>query len=102
MIQIAALLIASVCCLLTIATGPATAQDDQCFTTWSEAAPIVRREGLVTIEHVHRLAREHAVVEIINSTLCQAHGRYTYRLVVREKWGPLKTLVVDARQPFDR
>lgn len=72
-----------------------------CIPNWSEAGPIVRSEGLATIEKVGRLARDRAYVEIVNSTLCKTEDkRYVYRLTVRGNQGALRTMIVDARQPF--
>lgn len=101
----------NVCSLIAFAVGAslspggaraADAQVGDCFSSWSEAAPVVKREGLATIERVNRLARDRAAAQIVNGKLCQDSGRYVYRLVVREANGPLKTLVVDAREPFGR
>lgn len=80
---------------------PASAQQSACIADWSEAGPIVRREGLAPIERVGRLARDRASVEIVTSMLCRADDRYVYRLTVRGGHGSLRTLVVDARRPFD-
>lgn len=80
----------------------AYAQSPDCFASWTDAAPMVRREGLATIERVHRLARSHAVAEIVNGKLCQDGGRFVYHLVVRDARGPLKSMVVDAKEPFGR
>ena len=88
--------------LLPCVAHAADAQAGECFASWSEAAPVVKREGLATIERVNRLARDRAAAEIVNGKLCQDSGRYVYRLVVREANGPLKTLIVDARDPFAR
>lgn len=79
---------------------PSSAQQT-CIADWSEAGPIVRREGLATIESVGRLARDRASVQIVTSALCRAQDRYVYRLTVRGGEGTLRTLVVDARRPFD-
>lgn len=89
-------------CALQAAAAAAEAPAKGCFASWSEAAPIVKREGLATIERVNRLARDRAAAEIVNGKLCQDSGRYIYRLVVREAKGPLRTLIVDARDPFAR
>ncbi len=80
-----------------------TSSDAQqaCIADWSEAGPIVRREGLVSIEHVGRLARDRAAVEIVRTALCRAENRYVYRLTVRGDQGAMRILVVDARKPFD-
>jgi uncharacterized membrane protein YkoI len=80
--------------------APASAQQT-CIRDWSEAGPIVRREGLAPIERVGRLARDRSSVEIVRSTLCRDQDRYVYRLTVRGDGGALRTLVVDARKPFE-
>lgn len=72
-----------------------------CIADWSEAGPIVRREGLAPMEQVGRLARARASAEVLRSTLCLADDRYVYRLTVRGEAGALRTLVVDARRPFE-
>lgn len=79
---------------------PALAQQ-ACIADWSEAGPIVRKEGLAPIERVGKLARDRASVEIVGSALCRTQDRYVYRLTVRAEQGTLRTMVVDARKPFE-
>lgn len=86
----------------SIAPASAAPAVPRCYADWSDAGPIVRREGLATIEKVGELARERASLEILTSTLCKTGERYVYRLTVRGRQGALRTLIVDARQPFDR
>lgn len=81
-----------------LSAGPAPAQPN-CIADWSEAAPIVRREGLATMERVGRIMRDGAAMSIVTSALCTSDGRYVYRLIVRGAGGSLRTLIVDARQP---
>lgn len=88
--------IAAVASLVT----PAVAQQT-CIADWSEAGPIVRKEGLAPIERVGKLARDRASVEIVGSALCLTQDRYVYRLTVRAEHGTLRTMVVDARKPFE-
>ena len=86
--------------LMTSLLPAATVSGQQsCMADWSEAAPIVRREGLATIERVGRMMRDGAAMEIVTSALCTAYGRYVYRLTVRGAGSGLRTLFVDARQP---
>ena len=73
-----------------------------CYADWSVAAPIVKKEGLVTVEKLTDLARSKLGSEIVKTTLCADGVRYTYRLVVRDANNQLKTLIVDAHKPFDR
>lgn len=72
-----------------------------CISDWSDAAPIVRREGLAPMELVDRLARDRSSVQVVRGTLCKDHDRYVYRLTVRGDHGTLRTLFVDARRPFE-
>ncbi len=84
---------------LTFNNGQAA--DEQCYASWSEAAPIVRAQGLVDMEQLSALATpNHVGGEIVKSTLCRDQGRFIYRLVIREAKGRLKMVAVDARKPF--
>ena len=90
--------------LSTVAAVPAKADSaSKCFASWSDAAPVVKREALVAVEQVSTLARPSlSGAEIVKTTLCEDQGRYIYRLLVRETKGQLKTVLVDARAPFGR
>lgn len=82
---------------------PAMADNTKCFATWTEAAPVVRREALVAVEKLSHLVRASlSGGEVVKTTLCEESGRYVYRLVVREPKGQLKVVSVDARKPFER
>ncbi len=83
-------------------TGPAMADGpSKCFASWSEAAPIVKRESLAAVEQVSALARPSlSGAEIVKTTLCESQGRFVYHLVVREAKGQIKLVEVDARRPF--
>ncbi len=83
-------------------SGAAQAADGVCIGDWSEAAPIVQREGLVTVEAITGLNHEQLKGDIVKTMLCKEQGRYLYRFVVRQANGQLKTVAVDARQPFER
>ncbi len=98
-ISATALLVAAVA-----VAGPAVAEGPaKCFASWSEAAPIVKREALAAVEQVSALARPSlSGAEIIKTTLCEEQGRYVYHLVVREVAGQLKLVAVDARRPFGK
>ncbi len=91
--------------LLLIAAFPlwasgASADSGRCFSTWSEAAQVVRSERLVVLEQLSRLARAKFGGEIVKSTLCARGRGFRYRLVLRPPAGPLRFVEVDARQPF--
>jgi len=73
-----------------------------CIADWSVAAPIVKKEGLVTVEQLSSLARSHLEGSIVKTTLCEEKGGYVFRLVVRGANGQLRSVTVDARTPFGR
>lgn len=83
---------------VTLARGALAA--DTCFNDWSVAAPIVLKEGLVTVEQLTPRARDKFKGDIVKVTLCQENGAYVFRLVVRGAAGDLKTVTVDAKNPF--
>lgn len=91
-----------VCLVVLAPCSSAMANDNRCFTTWSEAAPVVRRESLVAVEDISARARTALNGEVVKTTLCEEHGRYIYRLLVRAPHGQLKIVSVDARKPFER
>lgn len=88
--------------LLLAGAGPAQAGDDVCVTDWSEAAIIVKNEGLLTVDKLAEQAKAHNAGDIVKTTLCTENGKFVYRLVVREEKGQLKSLTVDAKTPFAR
>jgi uncharacterized membrane protein YkoI len=79
--------------------GPSST-DAKCWQDWSDAAVIVRRETLTPVERVNKLAlSRHPGAEVIKVTLCEEHGRFIYRLLLRERQGQLKPVQLDARRP---
>lgn len=85
----------------SVMAGPATAAREQtCIDRWSDAAPIVADENLVNIEELSAKAPQKLGGAIVKATLCEKNGRFTYTLVVRTKRGKLKSVQVDARNPF--
>lgn len=79
----------------------ASAREGSCFTDWSVAAPIVKREGLVSVEHLSDLVREKLKAHIVKATLCERDGRYVFLVVIRPERGKLRTITVNAREPFE-
>lgn len=88
--------------LLAAALAPMPLSAGGCYADWSVAAPIVRKEGLTTVEALSRLAASRLAGEIVKTTLCQDNGEFIYRLVVRGPDGKLANRTVDARAPFGR
>jgi hypothetical protein len=81
-------------------SAPARAGD--CYTDWSDAAPIVKKEGLATIEALAETARGKLSGDIVKTTLCEEESGFVYRLLIREPAGRLVNRTVDARVPFPR
>jgi uncharacterized membrane protein YkoI len=86
--------------LLATAILASTAHAAGCYADWSEAAPIVMKEGLTTIEVLAQSARTKISGDIVKTTLCEENGGFVYRLLIREPAGRLVNRTVDARLPF--
>lgn len=87
--------------LALTAAGPRAQGDGvNCLKDWSEAAVIVRREGLATVAQLTERAHGQVTGEVLKTELCREKGRYTYHMVVRTPHGQLESHSVDARHPF--
>lgn len=87
--------------VIMLLTGSSALAASRCINDWSEAAPIVRREGLYTVEKLATEARGKIKGTIIKTTLCQDDATWVFRLIVRVK-GNLRMMTVDAKSPFPR
>lgn len=94
--------IISVIVMFMAALAPMRASADQCYASWSVAAPIVHRERLTTVEKLSKLAQSRISGSIVKTTLCHEKGTFTYRLIIRDPAGRLMNRTVDARAPFGR
>jgi hypothetical protein len=81
---------------------PAHAGDGACFESWSEAAQVVRKEGLVSTHDVYQKLHERNSAEVLRITLCRQGNRFIYKVVVRQTSGRLVNRLLDARHPFDK
>ena len=81
--------------LLVLAAGSRGAVAD-CLTDWGAAGDIVRANGLQTVEQWSRNFAQQLDGQIIRATLCEEGGSYVYRLVVRDRTGQMKSVVLDA------
>ncbi len=88
--------------VLLLAAGFQTAAGAGCYADWSVAAPIVRKEGLATVETLARRAQAKISGDIVKTTLCEEKGGFVYRLLIRDAGGRLSNKTVDARAPFAR
>lgn len=90
--------------LILLATASALnvswAQSSVCFADWSAASAVVKSQGLMTLDQLTKLAPTKLGGEIVRSTLCEGEKGHVYRLIIRDRAGQLKTVVVDAKHPF--
>lgn len=84
--------------ILTPAAQAAVAQD-RCYE-WTDAAPIVQRENLMSSKDLHDETRKRLQSELVRVSLCEEKGQFVYKLVLMEGSGRLKYITVSARQPF--
>lgn len=84
------------------ASAPLRATAAGCYEDWSEAAPIVRKEGLASVTSLWQAAQARISGDIVKTTLCEENGSFIYRLVVRAPDGKLSNEKVDARNLFNR
>lgn len=85
---------------LLAAGGGVRAGEETCYEDWSEAAAIVKREGLATVAELTAEARGKVGGKVLRTQLCEDGGVFTYRLIVRSPHGDVKPVTVDARHPF--
>ena len=88
--------------LLVAATPSDRASAGGCYADWSEAAPIVVKEKLTTVEALAVLAKVRIPGAIVKTTLCEESEGFVYRLLIRDSSGRLTNRTVDARAPFAR
>jgi uncharacterized membrane protein YkoI len=88
--------------LLALGARTAQAGEEPCFADWSVAAPIVKKEGLISVERLSDLVKSKLRAHIVKATLCGKDGAYLFQVVIRPENGKLRTLTLNARQPFDK
>lgn len=97
-------LLAALVVAWTIALSPAPAaigQSTRCYDDWSDAAPIVQRERLVSARDLQTWARKRLRGKVMRVTLCQDGERFVYRLLIRDPRGRVANRIVDARRLGD-
>lgn len=93
-------LLAGLVMLALPAGSPLAAARDGCYTSWSEASPVVAAEQLVAVADLSTMARRRLDGDIVRTVLCVENGRYVYKVMVRSANGATRPLTLDARQPF--
>ncbi len=87
--------------LFLAGNGASAANSEHCFADWSKAAELVRKNKIVDVAHLQRLARKAIGGDIITTRLCERGDQYIYRLVVRGSDGLIRQMTVDASRPFN-
>ena len=95
------LFLISICVLMAGGFNAAWANDERCFDDWSVGAVVVKTQGLVSVQELTTQAAARLQGKIVKTTLCERAGGHVYFLVVRSSEGQLKTVMLDARRPFD-
>ncbi len=72
----------------------------RCYEDWSVGSTIVKEHGLVSVEELISRAKTVLAGKIVKTTLCNTKDGYAYLVVMRTKEGQLKTLSIDALEPF--
>lgn len=75
---------------------------DYCYADWSQAAPVVAREKLISAKKIHELVRQKLSANVVRITLCKGPKGFEYRLVTFEANGKARKLTIDAKQPVVR
>jgi hypothetical protein len=88
--------------LVWAGTAVAASPAPQCYTSWSDAGPVVEREALAPARDVHAQAKQRRLGDLVKITLCQENGRYTYLLVLHDKPKGVIHMTIDAKRPFER
>ncbi len=83
----------------SVAAGPAAAAS-LCFEDWSQAAAIVKRHKLVPVAVLGTLARRQRNSQLVRTELCRGENGFVYKIVLRDKRGALKRMIVSAKHPF--
>jgi uncharacterized membrane protein YkoI len=73
-----------------------------CYPDWSTASAVARSEGLTSADRIVRQAPTELGGDVARMTLCKDGTSYVYRLVVRDAYGQVRSVTVDARRPFSR
>jgi uncharacterized membrane protein YkoI len=75
--------------------GGETAQPN--CVEWSKAGPIIAQNSLLPANVVYQMVQKKTGGKIVNQALCDAGGRFVYKLVVLGPTGEVTNLTVDAR-----
>jgi hypothetical protein len=64
---------------------------------WSKAGPVIAQNSLVAANVVYQAVQKRTGGKVVNQVLCNAGGRYVYKLVVLGPTGEVSNVIVDAK-----
>lgn len=70
-----------------------------CYSDWSAAAPVARKERLLTLERLSQKVADKLDGRLLKAVLCRTEERFVYRVVVKKPDGRLGTAILDAKPP---
>ena len=79
--------------LILSVTGQAA---DQNCVPWKEAADTIAKNSLLPANVIYQMVQQKLGGQIIHASLCDANGRYFYKLVVLGAKGDVSNVSVDA------
>jgi uncharacterized membrane protein YkoI len=91
-----------VCALALAGPWHSARSEEFCIEDWSTAAPVVKSEGLASVQEVTALAQKRLKGNVVKVTLCMQGRNYVYRLLLRGRDGRHSRVIVDAERPFSR
>ena len=63
---------------------------------WSKAGPIIAQNSLLPANVIYQMVQKRMGGKVVSQTLCDAGGRFVYKLVVLGPTGEVTNLTVDA------
>lgn len=83
---------------LMAGSGLAAAQGPElrCWSDWSEAAPVVRREALRPAKEASAHAQAKVPGRLLTISLCEEQGRYVYRMLILSAAGTVQAVTEEA------
>ena len=85
-----------VAALAGILVSSASARAEGCVP-WSQAGPIIAKNGLVPAKSVYQSVQSRAGGKIVKASLCDRGGNFVYKFVVLGADGVVNNVTVDAR-----
>jgi uncharacterized membrane protein YkoI len=64
---------------------------------WSKAGPIIAQNSLLPANVIYQAVQKRTGGKVVSQTLCDAGGRFVYKLVVLGPTGEVTNVTVDAR-----